>query len=84
MVRIRRSHHRGRGSIPRLGTTTQAKVDRLSTTGEHEHHAVRKTEWHNSRTCYSYGDSGHWQHSLKCLNSKRVIVRRPEKGFFSG
>ena len=63
---------------------TQAKVDRPSTSGEHEHHAVRKTEWHNSRKCYSCGDSGHWQHSLKCLNSKTVIVGKPEKGFFSG
>ena len=27
----------------------EAKVDRLSTSGEHEHHAVRKTEWHNWR-----------------------------------
>ncbi len=62
---------------------TQAKVARPSTSGEHERHAVRKTEWLNSMKCYSCGDSGHWQHSLKCPNSKRVIVGRPEKDFFS-
>ena len=54
--------------------------DRLPTSGKHD----RRAEWHNSRKCYSCGDSGHWQHSLKCHNSKRIMVGRPEKDFFNG
>ena len=66
-------------SVRCSGPATQVKVDRPSTLGEHERH-----EWHNSRQCYSCSDSGHWQHSMKCPNRKRITMRRPEKGFFSG
>ena len=48
----------------------ETKIDRPQMSGEND----RRAEWHNWRKCYSCGDSGHWQHSLKCHNSKRIMV----------